>query len=68
MDIPATGSRIFVEGITIHHVTNGKILDSHARWDTLDLLRQLGEVCALGETGAVVSMVRPSTQLEPTSH
>ena len=68
MDIPATGSRIFVEGITIHHLTNGRILDSHARWDALDLLRQLGEVCALGETGAVVSMVRPSTQLEPTSH
>jgi steroid delta-isomerase-like uncharacterized protein len=52
MDIPATGSRIFVEGITIHHLTNGRILDSHARWDALDLLRQLGEVCALWETVA----------------
>jgi steroid delta-isomerase-like uncharacterized protein len=42
LDIPATGSRIFVEGITIHDITNGKILDSHARWDALGLLRQLG--------------------------
>src|ERR1700733_14880028 len=52
MDIPATGSEIFVEGITIHDVTNGKILDSHARWDALDLVRQLREVCALGEVVA----------------
>jgi steroid delta-isomerase-like uncharacterized protein len=44
LDIPATGSRIFVEGITIHDITNGKILDSHARWDALGLLRQLGDV------------------------
>jgi steroid delta-isomerase-like uncharacterized protein len=44
MYIPASGSKIFVEGITIHHVTNGKILDSHARWDALSLLRQLGDV------------------------
>ena len=29
--LPATGSKIFVEGITIHHITNGTILDSHAR-------------------------------------
>jgi steroid delta-isomerase-like uncharacterized protein len=48
MNIPATGNKIFLEGITIHHVANGKILDSHARWNALDLLRQLGEVCALG--------------------
>jgi steroid delta-isomerase-like uncharacterized protein len=47
MDIPATGSKIFVEGITIHHITNGKILDSHARWDALGLLRQLGDVSSL---------------------
>jgi steroid delta-isomerase-like uncharacterized protein len=41
-DIPATGKKVSVEGITIHHVTNGKILDSYARWDALGLLRQLG--------------------------
>jgi steroid delta-isomerase-like uncharacterized protein len=45
LNIPATGSKIFVEGITIHDITNGKILDSHARWDALGLLRQLGGAC-----------------------
>jgi hypothetical protein len=44
---PATGSKIFVEGITIHHITNGTILDSHARKDALGLLRQLGDVILL---------------------
>jgi steroid delta-isomerase-like uncharacterized protein len=44
MDVPATGCKILVEGITIHDLTNGKILDSQARWDALGLLRQLGDV------------------------
>jgi steroid delta-isomerase-like uncharacterized protein len=45
LNIPATGSKIFVEGITIHDISNGKILDSQARWDALGLLRQLGGAC-----------------------
>ena len=53
--LPATGSKIFVEGITIHHITNGTILDSHARKDALGLLRQLGDVSPLRETAASVS-------------
>jgi steroid delta-isomerase-like uncharacterized protein len=44
MDIPATGRKVSIEGITIHHITNGKILDSYARWDTLGLMRQLADV------------------------
>lgn len=44
MDLPARGRKISVEGITIHLIANGKILDSHARWDALGLLRQLGDV------------------------
>ena len=43
MDIPATGLKVSVEGITIHHVANGKILDSSARWNALGLMRQLGQ-------------------------
>jgi steroid delta-isomerase-like uncharacterized protein len=43
MDIPATGRKVSVEGITIHHIKNGKILDSYARWDALGLMRQLGQ-------------------------
>ncbi len=47
MDIPATGKKVSVEGITIHYLTNGKILDSCARWDALGLLRQLGQASPL---------------------
>lgn len=50
MDIPATGRKVSVEGITIHHITNGKILDSCARWDVLGLMRQLGHAPPLGRT------------------
>ena len=44
MDIPASGRKVSVEGITIHHITNGKILDSYARWDALGLIRKLADV------------------------
>jgi steroid delta-isomerase-like uncharacterized protein len=50
MDIPATGRKVSVEGITIHHITNGKILDSYARWDALGLMRQLGQASPLVKT------------------
>jgi steroid delta-isomerase-like uncharacterized protein len=50
MDIPATGRKVSVEGITIHLITNGKILDSCARWDALDLMRQLGQGLPLSKT------------------
>jgi predicted ester cyclase len=49
------GCKISVEGITIHHITTGKILDSHARWDALGLLRQLGDVSSVIQTAASVS-------------
>jgi steroid delta-isomerase-like uncharacterized protein len=52
LNIPPTGKQVSVEGITIHLISNGKILDSFARWDVLGLLRQLGGVPALGETTA----------------
>jgi steroid delta-isomerase-like uncharacterized protein len=50
MDIPATGRKVSVEGITIHHITNGKILDSYARWDALGLMRQLGQASPLAKS------------------
>jgi steroid delta-isomerase-like uncharacterized protein len=55
MEIPATGRKISVEGITIHHIRNGKILDSYARWDALGLMRQLGVIPAQGRTKEAVS-------------
>jgi steroid delta-isomerase-like uncharacterized protein len=46
MGIPATGRKVSFEGITIHHIKNGKILDSYTRWDALGLMRQLGAIPA----------------------
>ena len=46
MGIPATGRKISLEGITIHLIRKGKILDSYARWDVLGLMRQLGAIPA----------------------
>jgi steroid delta-isomerase-like uncharacterized protein len=48
--IPATGKKVSVEGITIHLIANGKILDSFARWDALGLLRQLGQASAVAKS------------------
>jgi steroid delta-isomerase-like uncharacterized protein len=48
MGIPATGRKVAFEGITVHHIKNGKILDSYTRWDALGLMRQLGAIPAQG--------------------
>jgi predicted ester cyclase len=53
--LPATGSKIFLAGFTIHHITNGKILDSHPRCDALRLLRQLADVSPLRPATASAS-------------
>jgi steroid delta-isomerase-like uncharacterized protein len=50
MGIAATGKKISLEGITIHHIKNGKILDSYTRWDALGLMRQLGAGAAQGRS------------------
>jgi steroid delta-isomerase-like uncharacterized protein len=41
MGIRPTNRKISVEGITIHYLANGKIIDSSISWDALGLLRQL---------------------------
>ena len=55
MNIPATGKKVSVEGITIHFIRDGKILDSNARWDAVGLLRQLGAFPALGRSKEAAS-------------
>jgi steroid delta-isomerase-like uncharacterized protein len=55
MNIPATGKKVSVEGITIHYIRNGKILDSNARWDAVGLLRQLGAFPPLGRSKEAAS-------------
>jgi steroid delta-isomerase-like uncharacterized protein len=55
MKIPASGRKISLEGITIHHIKKGKILDSYARWDVQGLMRQLGVIPVQGRTKEAVS-------------
>jgi steroid delta-isomerase-like uncharacterized protein len=48
MGIPATNKKVSVDGITIHHIADGKIMDSYSNWDVLGMMQQLGVVSALG--------------------
>lgn len=48
MGIAATHKKVFVEGITIHHISNGKIMDSDAIWDMWGMMQQLGVAPSLG--------------------
>ena len=42
LGIPATHKKVSSDGVTIHHVANGKIIDSFSNWDALGLTKQLG--------------------------
>ena len=42
MGIRPTHRKVTFEGITIHYLANGKIIDSNVSWDSLGLMRQLG--------------------------
>ena len=50
MGVPATNKKISVDGMTIHHIAGGKIMDSHTNWDALGMMQQLGAVPAVGKT------------------
>lgn len=39
-----TNKKISVEGISIHQIANGKIMDTYSVWDTLGLLKKVGGV------------------------
>jgi steroid delta-isomerase-like uncharacterized protein len=39
---PATGRQIEIEGITIHRIEGGKIVEEWERYDNLSILQQLG--------------------------
>jgi predicted ester cyclase len=49
MGIPATNKKMSVDGITINHIANGKIIDSYINWDALGMLQQLGVAPTLGQ-------------------
>jgi len=40
--VAPTNKKISLEGITINHITNGKIMDSEVSMDALGLMRQMG--------------------------
>jgi steroid delta-isomerase-like uncharacterized protein len=44
-----TNKKVSMDGITIHHIANGKIIDSYISSDTVGLMRQLGLVPARPE-------------------
>lgn len=44
--IPATQKKVAVDGVTVSHVANGKIIDSYVYLDYLGLLQQLGAIPA----------------------
>jgi steroid delta-isomerase-like uncharacterized protein len=46
MGVPATNKKVSVDGVTIHHVANGKIMDSYSNWDIWGMMQQLGVVSA----------------------
>jgi steroid delta-isomerase-like uncharacterized protein len=55
MGIPATNKKVSVEGITIHNVAGGKIMDSYSNWDVLGMTQQLGVASPLGQTKTVTA-------------
>jgi len=50
LGVSATNKKISVDGMTVHHITNGKIMDSYVSWDIWGMMQQLGVVPVLGQT------------------
>ena len=48
MGIAPTNKKVSVDGIWMHRVADGKIVESWNVWDTLGMLQQLGVVPAMG--------------------
>jgi len=55
MGVPATNKKVSVDGMTIHHITNGKIMDSYSNWDALGMMQQLGAVPAFGQAKSLTA-------------
>jgi steroid delta-isomerase-like uncharacterized protein len=55
MGVPATNKKVSVDGMTIHHISNGKIMDSYSNWDALGMMQQLGAVPAPGKAKSLTA-------------
>ena len=53
--IPATGKKISVDGITIHHITGGKIMDSYVSLDMWGMMQQLSVAPAAGQPQSIAA-------------
>lgn len=50
--LPPTNKKIVVEGISIHQITDGKIMDTYSVWDTLGLMKKVGAVVTVQKVTA----------------
>ncbi len=48
MGVPATGKQVSMEGVSIHRVENGKLVEKWSTVDALSLLMQMGAIPAPG--------------------
>ena len=46
--IAATNKKIEFEGISIHQIADGKIMDTNSVWDTLGLMKKIGAIVTVG--------------------
>jgi steroid delta-isomerase-like uncharacterized protein len=53
LGVPGTNKKVSISGITINQIADGKIIESNAAWDSLNVLRQFG----------VASSVKPEAQV-----
>jgi steroid delta-isomerase-like uncharacterized protein len=56
--ITATNKKVLVEGITIHQISDGKILDSLVSWDLLGLLKKIGAIVTVQRVVAAAGKAR----------
>lgn len=47
--IAPTGKRVSIDGITINHLANGKIMDSYVSLDMWGMMQQLGATASFGK-------------------
>lgn len=47
-DIPATGKRVTIKGVTIKRITSGKVVEEWSLIDMLGLMQQVGIVPPIG--------------------
>lgn len=59
MGIEASYRTICIEGIRIDRISNGQIVETWNRWDTLEMLRQLGATPPLDRQPAVPAAILP---------